>query len=1007
MNLIAHRATRDGGGIRHRIVLVDDNPGDAELATEHLAEAPACNFDVRIAATLAQTRTLLDTVSADAIILDLNLPDSQGLDTLRHVRSWCNGAPIIVVSGLVDHAMRQRALDAGAEDVFGKDETNTRLFSRSVLYVIERSRARKQHHRLETLLDATPDAILVANLSGQLRFVNPAALSLFGRSREDLLQERLAFSAPDGEAHEISILRSGDTRMCEMRVVGMEWDGEPAHLATIRDITLRRQAEVLRARSIELELQNRQMEQATRLKSEFLANMSHEIRTPMNAIIGLSHLLDQTDLDPDQRAFVGKVQNASRALMNLINDVLDLSKIEAGEVVLEILPFDVLRVVRDVSEMLADQARTKQVELLIHAPRDMPRRLRGDMTRVRQIITNLLSNAVKFTENGQVDLFVSCPARNDEQVKLQIAVQDTGIGIAPEVVDRLFKPFSQADASTTRRFGGTGLGLSIVRQLTQLMGGQVTLSSTPGVGSRFEVTLPMMVATDRPASPDDVAQALEVLVVESGAGRRRPLRSMVQAFGWRVETLEVGARLATRLGERLRLGQRPHAMIVDAQAMQDVSPQALLALRGALCAERWPPCIVVTGSGSDGPAPLAAALGADGTVASPPQAAALFVAVSSVLEQRGMDAAAVLRLTRLSAVGAHWLTGARVLVVDDSDINVEVARRILEREGATIRSAATGRQALELLRQHANAFDVVLMDVQMPELDGNDATRAIRGELGLTRLPIVALSAGAFVSERQRSLDAGMDDFLSKPLEPDTLIRVVRRHVERARGIALPIRPRDAVRRRAGAAWPHIEGIDSRDAAERLGQDVSLFASMLGRLMREFGRLEPLPAGNDWDDDLRRAAGAHMHKLRGSAGMLGARAIQRLACEAETALKGGAPADVVRQKRAALASALADLAENAQPLLEAEAAGRDEALGSVDASAPDEAAIDELTALLVAQDIAAIECFETLSAGLRSLLGVDRFGDLRQAMEGLEFPRAATLLATASHDDPSPPQAVH
>jgi PAS domain S-box-containing protein len=1004
MSLPPHRATRDSSSIRHRIVLVDDNPGDAELATEHLAEAPAGNFDVRIATTLAQTRSLLEIVVADAIVLDLNLPDSQGLDTLHHVRSCCGGAPIIVVSGLVDHAMRQRALDAGAEDVFGKDETNTRLFSRSVLYVIERSRARKQHHRLETLLDATPDAILVANLSGQLRFVNPAALSLFGRTREDLLHERLAFSAPDGEAHEISILRSGDTRMCEMRVVGMEWDGEPAHLATIRDITLRRQAEVLRARSIELELQNRQMEQATRLKSEFLANMSHEIRTPMNAIIGLSHLLNQTDLDPDQRAFVGKVQNASRALMNLINDVLDLSKIEAGEVVLEQLPFDVTRLVRDVGEMLADQAQAKHVELLTHAPRDMPRRLRGDMTRVRQIITNLLSNAVKFTEHGQVDLFVSSAPRTAEQINLHIAVQDTGIGIAPEVEDRLFKPFSQADASTTRRFGGTGLGLSIVRQLAHLMGGEVTMSSTPGVGSRFEVTLPMTVATDRPASLDDVAQTLEVLVIES-SGRRHPLRSMLQAFGWHAEAIDVGVRLPTRLGERLRLGQRPDAMIVDAQALADVSPEALLALRGALGADRWPPCIVVASAAADRPGLMAEALNADSSVDSPPQATALYAAVSNALGQRGMAADAVLRLTRLSAIGAHWLTGASVLVVDDSDINVEVARRILEREGATIRSAATGRQALDLLRNRNNTFDVVLMDVQMPELDGNDAARAIRGELGLTHLPIIALSAGAFVSERQRSLDAGMDDFLSKPLDPDTLIRVVRHHVGRARGVPLPIRPRAAVRRKTGAAWPHIEGIDSRDAAERLGHDVSLFASMLGRLLREFASLEPLPPGEAWDEGVRRAAGARMHKLRGSAGMLGARAIQRLATDAETALKGDAAADVVRHKRAALTAALADLAEHAQPLLDAEAAGRDEALVSRDASPPDAAAIGELTALLVAQDIAAIECFETLSAGLRSLLGIDRFGDLRQAMESLEFPRAATLLATSAGDDAAPARA--
>jgi signal transduction histidine kinase/HPt (histidine-containing phosphotransfer) domain-containing protein len=992
MTLPTRRPARDNNGYRHRIVLVDDNPGDTDLATERLSEAPSSGFDVRSAGNLADALALIDSFSADAIILDLNLPDSTGLDTLVSVKAACAGAPVIVVSGMVDHVMRERALEAGADDVFSKDETDSVLFSRSVLYVIERSRARQQHRRLETLLDATPDAILVANPSGALRFVNPAALALFGRTREDLLGERLAFSAPDGGAHEISILRSGDTRVCEMRVVGMEWDGVPAHLATIRDITLRRQAEELRARSIELELQNRQMEQANRLKSEFLANMSHEIRTPMNAIIGLSHLLDQTALDAEQRSFVGKVQNASRVLMNLINDVLDLSKIEAGEVVLEALPFDLPKLLRDVGDMLEEQARAKRIEILTHAPPGVPRRLRGDMTRVRQIITNLLSNAVKFTEHGHVDLTVSSEPRSDGLIDLRITVQDTGIGIPPEVITRLFRPFTQADASTTRRFGGTGLGLSIVAQLTQLMGGELSVSSEPGTGSRFEVKLPMAVATDRSGATDEVAQTLEVLVVENTSGRRHPLRTMTRSFGWRVESLEGGARLPQRLGERLRLGPLPDVLLLDAQAIDDTAPQALVALRAALGAERWPACVVVVAGGAEPHGTIVDALNADSTVRQPVLPPSLFAAVSTALAQRGLPADKVLNLTRLDAVGAMWLAGARVLVVDDSDINVEVATRILEREGATVRSAANGRQALNLLRDSASAFDAVLMDVQMPELDGNDATRAIRTELLLTQLPIIALSAGAFLSERQRSLDAGMDDFVSKPLEPETLIRVVRKHVERARGTQVPIRPRDEARRLQGLAWPHIDGIDGRDAAERLGNDVALFATMLGRLLREFSELQPLPDEGELDDALRQSLAARMHKLRGSAGMLGARALQRLASEAEAALKAGSAAQPVRLKLMELRATLLALREHARPLLDAQAAGRDEALVSTDDSPLDTARVGQLFALLLEQDMAAIEHFSSLAAALRTSLGADSFDDLRGAIESYDFPRAAALL---------------
>ncbi len=977
---------------RHRVLLVEDNPGDTLLTCERLSAEPESALHIDAVPTLAGAVALLSSESFDAVLLDLDLPDSLGLQTLRHVREAAGEAPVIVLTGRSEPSLRPRALAAGAEDVFDKEEASSRLFYRAVLYGIERNRARAEHRRLEALMDAMPDAVVVVNASGAVRYVNQAAVELFGMPREELKAERLTFSTRPDEPVEITIRRAGDHCVCEMRAVQTTWDGELAQLASVRDITARKQAEQLRTHSAELKLQNQRISEASRLKSEFLATISHEIRTPMNAIVGLSYLLEHTRLDSEQSDLLAKVQVASRTLMGLMNDVLDLSKIEAGEVLLESAPFDMPELLRELGQLIAPLARGKPVQLVIEPPPDLPQRLCGDITRIRQILINLLGNSIKFTDRGEVRLSVARMPRPDGLVDLQFTVRDTGIGMSRDSLQRIFRRYKQSDATITRRFGGTGLGLSIVRQLVDLMGGDVQVSSQMGLGSEFRVTLPLKPAAETADVAAGAAPGLRLLVVEPGPDRRPGLRPLARAMGWQVEALDSVAGMLARLKERVWHAQPPDALLIDPQPGDAEALHELVRLRAGRGRRVLPPIVVVT----DAETPQSAELLADARLPRPATAAALFNAINGVLVSRGGARERLACFTNLEATGAQCLAGVRVLVVDDSEINRVVASRILEREGAVTRGCSSGREALEALRLDP-LVDLVLMDLQMPEMDGASAARAIRSELGLAQLPIVALTAGALEAERQRARDAGMDDFICKPLNPFALVVAVRRHVERASGQAIALRPRATARERVAAAWPEIEGIDGADVARRLDGDAPLFLSLLGSLLGEYADLRAVPQTLPDDEAGRQALGARLHRLRGSAGILGATAVQRLATELELALRQPGTATELHARLAPLTAALEGLDRHARPWLDAEAEAEAGAHTAADdcccsSEAPSSACVEQLMGLLHTQDLQALRVFKSMSAGLRATLSPERFAGLQKAIECLEFRNAAALL---------------
>lgn len=616
-----------------------------------------------------------------------------------------------------------------------------------------------------------------------------------------------------------------------MGEVEFESDGKPSQLVgAFQDITERRRLDdLLRAATAEAEAANA-------AKSAFLANMSHEIRTPLNAVIGLAHLLQRTPLSVEQSPYVQNILLSGKALLGIVNDVLDLSKIEAGEMRVERTLFSLRDISSSLQALFEQQARDKGLALTLSPQASLPDALWGDPTRLRQILVNLLGNAIKFTERGIVGLNIYAKASQEGHCRLRFEVRDSGVGISQEALSKLFAPFAQADASTTRRFGGTGLGLSICKHLAELMGGELGVQSVPGQGSCFWVDLPF------------------------------------------------------ELGDAAQIEIRSEA--------RDSGPR---------------------------------------------------------------------------------LSDIRVLLVDDSDINLQVAGRLLELEGAQVQLARDGSEALRLVQQQAD-FDIVLMDVQMPVMDGLEATKRIRELPDRAGLPIVALTAGNTDSEHRRAREAGMQDVLPKPIDPELLVQGVRRLLgQKPFGSTRTQQPNDSV------GWPQIEGIDIEDARQRLAGDVTLMRSMLNRLLAQCEECVAAPAVTY---EQRQILAALTHKLKGSAATLGAKGVASLAGQIEVACKQEQVDEI-----APLLTGVAEAARKIQASSVAWLSVTEEPQSTGPLSSPlDHRRVAELVGALENANLSALELFETLGPSLLRLFGAEVFSQLKGYVTNLEFDKAVLIL---------------
>ena len=839
-----------------------------------------------------------------------------------------------------------------------------------------------------------------------------ASLDFYVPEHRDLLQQAAQRAIESGTGWDLEMrLITYTGRSIWVRALGeVECeDGRATHLVgAFQDITEQREVANL------LNKAKLAADAASAAKSIFLANTSHEIRTPLNAIIGLAYLLAEDELSPDQHNLVHKIQLLGHALLGIVNDVLDLSKIEAHEMVMEDEPLHLRDVLEELVSVFEPQATAKGLQLQLHLDAPLPTWVASDGLRLRQILTNLLGNALKFTPVGDICLGAETlppePGQSADCAVVRFTVSDSGIGISPEAQARLFQPFSQADSSTTRRYGGTGLGLSIVSKMVQLLGGGVGVESTVGVGSSFWVRLPLRIPSPQEtATQDGDGTTLSLLIAEDSPQDAQHLEKIARTLGWRTHVVADGAALVQDFVARSASGLRmPDALIVDWQMPHMDGLQALATLTQQVGRDKLPAVLMVTAFERTRIAALDKDHLVDRILHKPVDSSELFNAVNDVVTEHTGNTSRVLQVTRTEAVKARWLPDVRVLVVDDSSINLEVVTNILKRNGAVVTTADSGEAALMQIEAAPDGFDAVLMDVQMPRMDGLEATRQVRERLGLTTLPIIALTAGALVEEKRRALAAGMNDFLTKPINPSQLINRLRMAVETYRSKSLPIEAlaSGAALTCDGGDWPHIHGLNSTTAQRMMAGDRPLFLSTVQRLLDEYAHLEApaTPATADVDQPgaqpQRLQLAAQVHKLRSAAGMIGAEHLYKLASEAEKALRtADQPAQAILVE---LASALGALRQTSAQVLgawrEALSAASATALAGAGAAAIPPQELQALQDLLALNDLAALEWVAERAAALHTALGAADFQRLQDCLRRLDFKTAqALLLPLLSH----------